>query len=207
MKIFLTGSSGGIGQAIERKLKNNGVEVINPSSSELDLASNISIDKIKVDGFIHCAGINEPKSYKVLNKNSFYRLFQINTYSFIEITKNLIFSKHSNIIAIGSLYSTLAKENRIEYSMSKHALHAAVKTLAIEMAKDKVLVNLISPGFVDTPLTRKNLSNSEILSLEKKIPLGFTSADQIADMIYYLISNNKSISGQNIIIDNGYSLI
>ena len=70
MKIFLTGSSGGIGQAIERKLKKNGVDVINPSSSELDLAHNISIDKIKVDGFIHCAGINEPKSYKDLNKKS-----------------------------------------------------------------------------------------------------------------------------------------
>ena len=90
--------------------------------------------------------------------------------------------------------------------MSKHALHGAVKTLAIEKSPE-VLVNMVSPGFVDTPLTKQNLSSKEIKELNNKIPLGLTDAWSIADFLLYMIKHNKSITGQNIVMDGGYSLI
>ena len=85
-------------------------------------------------------------------------------------------------MAIGSLYSTLVKENRIQYCMSKHALFAAVKTMALEMSKDKIKINLISPGFVDTKMTRQNNSEKRINYLKKHIPLNLTSAKDIAEI-------------------------
>lgn len=207
MKIFLTGAGGGIGQAIKSKLEENNVEVISPNSKELDLSKDFNFKGLEVDGLIHCAGVNFPKSYLDITQEKFYELFEINTFSFIRLVQQLKFSIGSNIIAIGSLYATKTKEYRTEYAMSKHALYGAVKTLAIEKSKDKISVNLISPGFVDTPLTRKNLNKNRIELLNTSIPLGLTTVGDIADFSLYLITKNKAITGQNIIIDNGYSLI
>ena len=163
MKVFVTGGNGGIGRSIVKKLITEGIEVINPSSEELDLSSKFNVAELKVDGLVHCAGINTPKPYSEVNLEELNNIFQINTFSFLELVRQLDFSIGSNIVAIGSLYSTYTREHRIEYAMSKHALFAAVKTLAIEKSINKIPVNLISPGFVDTPLTRKNLDINRLL--------------------------------------------
>ena len=75
------------------------------------------------------------------------------------------------------------------------------------MSDQKIKVNMISPGFVDTPLTRKNNSIERINDLNNLIPLGLTDATEIAKMCLYLINQNKAITGQNLIIDGGYSCL
>jgi NAD(P)-dependent dehydrogenase (short-subunit alcohol dehydrogenase family) len=206
MVIFLTGGNGGIGSIIKEHLLNNNIDVLSPNSKNLDLSKNFNYSNLQVDGLIHCAGVNFPKTYNKVNIKEFNDLFKSNTFSFIELTQQLNFNKNSNIIAIGSLYATETKKHRLEYTMSKHALHGAVKTLAIEKSPE-VLVNMVSPGFVDTPLTKQNLSSKEIKELDNKIPLGLTDAWSIADFLLYMIKHNKSITGQNIVMDGGYSLI
>jgi NAD(P)-dependent dehydrogenase (short-subunit alcohol dehydrogenase family) len=206
MRIFLTGGSSGIGLTIKNTLEQVGIKVISPTSRELDLSTDFIIDPITVDGFIHCAGINLIADHKSINQTDMLKLFQINTFSFVNLCSNLNFTQGSNIIAIGSLYSTQTKESRMQYTMSKHALHGAVKTLALEKTSDKIKVNMISPGFVDTALTRKNNSKERIEFLNENIPLGLTDSCEIANLCLYLIKQNNAITGQNIIIDGGYSL-
>ena len=206
MVIFLTGGNGGIGSVIKEHLSNNDIDILSPNSRNLDISQNFDYSNLQVDGLIHCAGVNFPKTYDEVNIKEFNDLFKINTFSFIELTQQFKFNKNSNIIAIGSLYATETKKHRLEYTMSKHALHGAVKTLAIEKSPE-VLVNMVSPGFVDTPLTKQNLSSKEIKELNNKIPLGLTDAWSIADFLLYMIKHNKSITGQNIVMDGGYSLI
>ena len=206
MRIFLTGGSSGIGLTIKNTLEQAGIKVISPTSKELDLSTDFIIDPITVDGFIHCAGINLIADHKSINQADLLKLFQINTFSFVNLCSNLNLTQGSNIVAIGSLYSTQTKESRIQYTMSKHALYGAVKTLALEKVSDKIKVNMISPGFVDTVLTRKNNSKERIDFLNENIPLGLTDSCEIANLCLYLIKQNKAITGQNIIIDGGYSL-
>jgi NAD(P)-dependent dehydrogenase (short-subunit alcohol dehydrogenase family) len=93
------------------------------------------------------------------------------------------------------------------YSFSKHGLFSMVKTLALEMAYNKIKVNMISPGFIDTALTRKNNTQERIQQLNNLIPLGLTSPEEIAKMCKYLIVENQAITGQNIIIDGGYNCL
>ena len=88
-----------------------------------------------------------------------------------------------------------------------HAMFGAVKTLALEMAFNKVKVNMISPGFIDTELTRKNNTVERIEQLNNNIPLGLTSPSEIAKICVYLMKQNNAITGQNIIVDGGYSLV
>ena len=145
-------------------------------------------------------------SNNLVSNNKLQEIFNINTFSFIKLCSQLTFTPGSNIIAIGSLYSTSTKENRIQYTMSKHALYGAVKTIALEKSKDNIKVNMVSPGFVDTKLTRKNNSIERIEQLNSIIPLGLITSWEIANFCLYLIKNNNFITGQNIKIDGGYSL-
>jgi NAD(P)-dependent dehydrogenase (short-subunit alcohol dehydrogenase family) len=207
MVVLVTGASGGIGSVISSALKEANIEVIEPSSKKLNLDGEFDVSSYPtLDGFIHCAGINKLADHKNVCIDELYHLFGINTVSFVELCGKLKFSQHSNVIAIGSLYATQTKESRIQYTMSKHALYGAVKTLALEKASDGVKVNMISPGFVDTPLTRKNNTTERINYLNSIIPLGLTDPWEIANLCVYLIMFNKAITGQNIIVDGGFSI-
>lgn len=208
MKIFLTGGSGGIGKTIKKTLETNQITVISPSSKTLDLNYDLNVNNYPLlDGFIHCAGINNINTYNKLTPEDIFNSYKINTTSFIELCSKLKIKNKSNIIAIGSLYATQTKQGRTPYTMSKHALLGAVKTLAIEMSSKQIKVNMVSPGFVDTPLTRKNNLRNRINYLEASIPLGLTSPQSIADVCNFLITQNQAITGQNLIVDGGYSLI
>lgn len=211
MRVLLTGNTGGIGKHIQDKLENSKIEVVVINSKICDLSNIKAIDDFlknnKIfDGLIHCAAINPVDNMSEVNFNDLVETFNINTFSFIKMCQDIQFTNGSNILAIGSLWATGTKEGRGQYSMTKHALYSAVKTLALEMSNSNIKVNMISPGFVDTEMTRKNNSKEKIKSISDFIPLGLTDPSEIANMCEYFMTNNESITGQNIIIDGGYSV-
>jgi 3-oxoacyl-[acyl-carrier protein] reductase len=115
---------------------------------------------------------------------------------------------HGKIVLISSLYSMVTKERRIAYSSSKSALTGLMKTSALELAPYNILVNAVAPGYVMTDMTKKNLSAEEIKNIEQQIPTKrFQSEEDIASLVYFLCSEeNKSITGQLIAVDGGYTL-
>ena len=207
MRVIVTGSSGGIGKRVCEYLKSKSIELIELNSSKVNFSNDFELQYDDISGLVHCAGINKINSYKNTSDEDLIDVFNINTMSFIRLCKKINFNPNSKIIAIGSLYASETKNGRLAYTISKHALYGAVKNLAIEMSVNKCTVNMVSPGFVDTELTRKNNSFERISELEKNIPLGLTDADQIAKICSYLLLENTAITGQNIIVDGGYSLI
>ncbi len=203
----MTGGGGGIGESIASVLRLSHVSVVAPPSKELDLSSDFNLKEYgEFDAFIHCAGINSIREYDKIDQEELERLFKINTFSFLKICSELNLRQGANIVAIGSLYAESTKEGRIQYSMSKHALYGAVKTLALEMSKDRIKVNMVSPGFVNTPMTVKNNSEERVGYLNDTIPLGLTEPLQIAKLSLYLVTENSAITGQNIVVDGGCSL-
>jgi 3-oxoacyl-[acyl-carrier protein] reductase len=99
------------------------------------------------------------------------------------------------------------RQGRLAYSASKHALLGITRTLAIELAKYNVAVNSVSPGYIMTKMTKKNNSVDVIKQLENNIPLQrLGKSEEVADLVYYLASESNSyLTGQNIVIDGGYS--
>ncbi len=83
-----------------------------------------------------------------------------------------------------------------------------IKTLAIDLGRLNIKVNAVSPGFVDTSLTRNNNSLAKIRSFKQKIPLGrLANTDDIAEVAYFMCSlENRYITGQQIIVDGGYTV-
>lgn len=214
--LFITGGHGEIGQAIVKVFSESDYEVIVPSSKELDCSSNDSIDAYFKDfkhplltAFVHCAGINNPKVFMEVTPDTISQTIQINTLSFLYITQHL--NKHfendrSRLVAISSIYGTISRNRRLEYSTSKHALRGMVQSLALELAKRNILVNAVSPGFIATRLTHKNNTPEVIANLIADVPLKkLGTPEYVADLTYFLCSEkNNFITGQDIIIDGGY---
>jgi len=217
-KLLLTGGAGNIGQAIAKKFINNGVEVLLPDIEEMDLLSMESIDSYMQDKvqdisiFIHCAGINFPKPIENILFEDLYKTMQINAFSFFRIvqllSENFQRRKNGHILGISSIYGSFARKGRLSYSASKHCLSGMVKTLALEFGAYNVKCNTLSPGFVDTEMTRRNNDDKTIKSFENKVPLGrLAQVENIADVAYFLCSEqNKYINGQDIVADGGYTI-
>ncbi|MBW5409769.1 SDR family oxidoreductase [Brachyspira hampsonii] len=213
-KVFITGGNGSIGSGIVKIFKDSGFTVIYPSSSELNLLNSGEIENYlksvgnNFDIFIHCAGINNVSEIESLTMENILNTMQINTFSFLQIMKYFLPYQKINggsILAISSLYSIISRAKRAAYSMSKHALDGLIKTAAIELAPYNIKINSLSPGFVDTPMTRKNNDENKIKKIESSIPFGrLGSLEDISKAAYFLCVNNSYITGQNIIVDGGF---
>lgn len=214
--LFITGGNGEIGKAIVNTFSENGYTIIAPNSKELDCSSNDSIKNyfksfkgLPIAAFVHCAGVNNPKKFQDVLPETIFNTIQINTLSFLYITQHLssfFENDQTRIAAISSIYGSISRSKRIEYATSKHGLNGMVQSLAIELAQRNILVNAISPGFIETKLTYKNNSPEIVAQLVACIPLKKLGQPKyVADLAYFLCSEkNIFITGQNIIIDGGY---
>ena len=95
------------------------------------------------------------------------------------------------------------------YTSTKYGINGLTVGASVELAKFNILVNSVSPGFVLTDLTKKNLTTIEINKLKKVIPIQrLANVEDIVNPIIFLISDyNTYITGQNIIVDGGYTSI
>ena len=214
--VFLTGGRGDIGAAIYKKFMQSGCDVVAPSSSDLNLADSTAIKKFfsndmkLYDVFVHCAGVNTPKPFLELTEYDMLHTASVNNLSFFhlaqEIAPRMIEKKKGHMLAISSLYGSIARKGRLPYVASKHALNGTVQALACELAESNILVNALSPGFADTVMTRKNNSRARIAEMVAKIPVKrMALPEEIANIAYFLCSKENSyITGQDIIVDGGF---
>lgn len=216
MKAFITGANGAIGSAIKKKFAENGYEITAPGSKKLDLSSMENIRayfrsvKPEFDVIVHCAGYNNPMPVEVIPVEEYQKTQDINLNSFIEITRACLpylkKQKSGHILGIASLYASISRENRIAYSVSKHGMLGFMRTLALELGEYNILCNTLSPGFVDTPMSRKNNSPEKLQKLADKIPLKrLAQPEDIASAAYFLCSpENRYLNGQDITVDGGF---
>ena len=208
MRILVTGGSRGIGKDICDKFIKEGHEVIAPTREELDLSQPLSFIPDKIDVLINNAGINLIDS--VFDGENYEEIMQVNYFSPLRLFKlclpHMKKQNYGRIINIGSVWVDYAKSGRSAYSASKNALHSLTKSITSEYGTYNILANTVSPGFFITDMTLQNNTEEAIKELRSKIPvgrLGYTN--EVADLVYFLTIRNSYISGQNIVIDGGYS--
>lgn len=235
-KVLVTGGTRGIGQKIAHDFSKHGATVVITGTKDtapewLEKTSDISYEKLEIgtndwhndidklilkyQGFDICinnAGINKVAKLNELEKDDLNTILMINLnapiYIASRVSKEMIKNKYGYIINIGSIFGTVSKQGRNPYTASKAGLIGATKTMAIDLGEYGVLVNSVSPGFVDTELTRKVLGEKGMQKMSKRIPLKrLAKVDDIVPMVLFLCSEyNTYITGQNITIDGGFTL-
>ena len=216
-RVLITGGSRGIGKAITQCYLNAGHEVILPGRDELDLASETSVNEFIVanhekefDVLINNEAENRISQLKDLPTAAWQRMLMINLTSPFLLTKmvtpHMAHQGWGRIVNLSSCYSLVSRIGRAAYSSTKSGLNALTRTAALEYAENNVLVNAVCPGFVETDLTHQNNNPEQIQALCQQIPLKrLGKPEEIADMVFYLGSDQNSyITGQIIIIDGGF---
>lgn len=163
----------------------------------------------KLDGLVHCAGVSSRKPLNVLSKEGFSKVMDINFYSFVELVKHCAKKKHINdgasIVVMSSISSIRGYKAKTEYCVSKAAVDAFVRCMALELADRKIRVNSVMAAEVLTPLALKaRETNAMVGASDFNAPLGSSDPYEIANTIAFLLSDaTKTITGTSVLIDGG----
>lgn len=158
--------------------------------------------QIRLSGLVHAAGVSVPQPVRVLSLHTLNEVFNINLFSFMEITKHFIkrsiSEDWSSVIAISSMASTGCEKGQASYAASKSGLDAYVKVLSKEVLLRRIRVNCINPSFVDTPMGQQYLERA------LRQPLGIIDPVQIAYLVEFLLSDKSiHITGSSFQISSG----
>lgn len=187
------------------------------SSSEglKEMIKNV-VDRVgKVNGVVNCAGMSSVTPLKLVTDELLDQFFRTNVYSAINLSKEITrvgnYDKEGgcSIIFVSSIMGLCGEKCKTIYSATKGALIAASRSMACELAKNKVRVNVVSPGAIETPINVKlpHMADPELRKeLENKHLLGLGNCVDISYACIYLLSDaSKWVTGQNLIVDGGYT--
>ena len=174
---------------------------------------NSSVSKIKEDygtiyGLVNNAGITNDNLLMRMSDEQWNTVIETNLTSLYRVTKSVIKDmmkeRTGRIVNIGSIVGMMGNAGQSNYSATKSGLLGFTKSLAREVSSRNINVNAISPGFIDTDMTRA-LSEEQIEALTKNIPLGrIASPDEVSSVVAFLLSDDSSyITGENINVNGG----
>jgi 3-oxoacyl-[acyl-carrier protein] reductase len=115
---------------------------------------------------------------------------------------------NQSIIVVSSIRALSAMPGRLVYSVTKAGVNQLVRTAAIELAPHRIRVNALSPGITETPLTVEG--NPELFQeMAAMVPLGRagTPLDMAAAAVYLASPSAHFVTGINLVVDGGESLV
>jgi len=160
----------------------------------------------KLDLLIFNAGLTDRTLFGEIEYDTWLSVFNanVNVPTFLMQALKPSLNPDSNIIFIGSMLGNISHSLSISYGVSKSAIHALVKNMVKFLSKEKIRINAIAPGFVDTDWQKEK---PEWLreKIKGKVALNrFAEPQEVAEACIHIILN-KYLTGQVIQMDGGYS--
>jgi len=178
--------------------------------AEVDELISKTIEKFgKLDILVNNAGIYPSVSFINMTERDWDKVLDINLKSVFLCSKAAIkiMGPGSKIINISSIAAFVGFPELAHYCASKGGTNAITRALALELAPQKININAIAPGAIDTPGT--NMASSEDVKKQTigAIPLARMGLpEDIANAVIFLASEKSDyITGQTIIVDGGWT--
>ncbi len=233
--IIVTGASGGIGNAIVKKLYDAGANIL-ASGTRIEKLEELKrkYEKIKIETFnisqkdkieefidnatnelggnldciINNAGITQDNLAIRMSLDEWQKVIDINLTSTFLISKfaikKMLKNKSGKIVNITSVVGHTGNLGQSNYTASKAGVIAMSKSLAIEYAKKNININCISPGFIKTAMTDKIDEKFKEIIISKIPSARLGEADDIANAVLFLSSNQSSyINGETLHVNGG----
>ncbi len=242
--VLIAGAAGGIGAATARALAARGdhlflvdrqedalsaleAELPNATGLAMDLADpavpssvreRIELETGRLDALVTASGI-APGDSGAQDGDDLERILDINLLAAVRLTLELVpLLRHADsgrVVHVGSVQAERAARSSVGYAASKGGLHAATRALAVDLAAHGILVNAVSPGFVDTPMARLADGRTEyetewfqsVFVRHAGIPLRRpgTAAEVAAVIALLLAPENTYMTGSVLTVDGGLS--
>lgn len=180
-----------------------------------EVVKNIANENGKINGFVHAAGIGTSKPLSMTKRDFLQNMMALHVYSFVDFVRVIAKKKMSDdgasIVAVSSATTLSADKGQVAYIATKGALDRLVRPMAIELGESrKFRVNTVNPGWIKTDMFYNFIQEQgqermdEIL---KPCFLGASEPADVANAIAFLLSDaSKMITGQNIVIDGGWTI-
>ena len=184
---------------------------------QLDLSNKQSIEKlfdtlkekeINPEIVVNNAGITRDNIFLRMKDTEWDEVIQVHLSSVFLLlkffSKKMVKNKSGRIINISSTSAAIGNKGQANYAAAKSGLEAFSRSLARELAPRNITVNCVAPGFIRTDMI-KDMDENTLKFMSDQIPLGrLGSPDDVADLIYFLSSEEANyITGQIIHINGG----
>ena len=232
--VAIIGAAGGIGAGLVQGALASGASVhaIGRSSAKLALipgalAGRTVLDLEKpddwasavgslppLDGLVVCSGKLDVSPFRTTSPAKFAEAMQVNVTAPAMLLRALLRSGKiragCSVVFIGSIAGIRAAVGHAAYATGKAALRGLVRTLALELAAQKVRVNLVSPGLVLAGMgsaIKDAITEAQLAEYAKRYPLGLGQPSDISGPVNFLLSDASCwITGQDIVADGGATL-
>jgi len=210
MSVVITGCSSGIGYSAAKLFLSKGYKVV---------GIDVNDAPFKEDGYSHLKmSVNDKNLPDIEDVEILINSAGVQTQTVEDITVNLLgtinvtekyaFTKSIKSVLNIASASALNGAEFPEYAASKGGVISYTKNVALRLAKYGATCNSISPGAVITPMNNHILYDEKLFDAVKNesLLLKWATAEEIAEWIYFLTVINKSMTGQDLLIDNGEML-
>lgn len=173
-------------------------------------ATQAALDAVLASGpiqiLVNNAGIHDDAVFPGMNGQQWDRVVDVSLNGFFNVTQPLTMpmmrTRWGRIISITSVAAVTGNRGQVNYAAAKGALHAASKSLALELASRGVTVNAVAPGIIATGMIEGSF-NAE--AIKKIVPMQRAGQpEEVANVVAFLASDEAAyISGQVISINGG----
>ncbi|MFS1563479.1 MAG: 3-oxoacyl-ACP reductase FabG [Candidatus Arsenophonus phytopathogenicus] len=193
------------------KVKGYVLNVTNTESIDSTL-SKIRAEFGEINILVNNAGITSDNLLLRMKKEEWDRVIDTNLTSIFSLSKAIMRSmmkkRYGRIISVGSVIGTLGNIGQANYAAAKAGVIAFSKSLAREVATCGITVNVVSPGFIETDMTRA-LTDEQQAGILANVPVGrLGDAKEIASAVAFLASDEAAyITGETLHVNGGMCMI
>lgn len=166
-----------------------------------------------LDGLVNCAVYSDREPMVEADMEGFRRTIDVSMWGAFHalraVARRLIAQGTGGaIVVVSSPHAVFAIPSAMAYNMAKAAIDQMARTAAIELAPHRIRVNVVHPGWTDTPGERKFFTEEALREGARQIPLGrLARPEEVGRLVRFILSDDCSyMTGSTVLLDGGFSL-